>query len=45
MMTRRQFLKAAGIGGLSLMAPPLLWKNEVQAAVEFFQSSLFHVRV
>lgn len=33
MMTRRQFLKAAGIGGLSLMAPPLLWKNEVQAAL------------
>ena len=33
MMTRRQFLKAAGIGGLSLMAPPLLWKNQVQAAL------------
>ncbi|MGD9053652.1 MAG: twin-arginine translocation signal domain-containing protein, partial [Desulfobacterales bacterium] len=33
MMTRRQFLKAAGIGGLSLMAPPLLWKNEVQASL------------
>jgi hypothetical protein len=33
MITRRQFLKAAGIGGLYLMAPPLVWKKEVQAAL------------
>ena len=33
MMTRRQFLKAAGIGGLSLTMPPMVWKNEVQAAL------------
>ncbi|MGD8963354.1 MAG: DUF1501 domain-containing protein [Desulfobacterales bacterium] len=33
MMTRRQFLKVAGIGGLSLTMPPMVWKNEVQAAL------------
>jgi hypothetical protein len=33
MITRRQFLKAAGIGGLSLALPPMVWKNEVQAAL------------
>ncbi|MGD8992235.1 MAG: DUF1501 domain-containing protein [Desulfobacterales bacterium] len=33
MMTRRQFLKVAGIGGLSLTVPPMVWKNEVQAAL------------
>lgn len=33
MFTRRQFLKAAGIGGLSLALPPMVWRNEVQAAL------------
>ena len=33
MITRRQFLKVAGIGGLSLALPPMVWKNEVQAAL------------
>ncbi len=33
MITRRQFLKAAGIGSLSLVTPPLVWKKEVQAAL------------
>ena len=33
MITRRQFLKAAGIGSLSLVAAPLVWKKEVQAAL------------
>jgi hypothetical protein len=33
MITRRQFLKVVGIGGLSLALPPMVWKNEVQAAL------------
>ena len=33
MMTRRQFLKAAGFGGLSLALPSFIWKQEVQAAL------------
>ena len=33
MMTRRQFLTAAGIGGLSLTLPPMVWKNEARAAL------------
>jgi hypothetical protein len=32
-MNRRQFLKTAGICGLSLAMPPLIWKQEVQAAL------------
>jgi hypothetical protein len=33
MITRRQFLKTAGICGLSLALPPFIWKQEVQAAL------------
>ncbi len=33
MFTRRQFLKTAGIGGLSLALPPMVWKKEVRAAL------------
>jgi hypothetical protein len=33
MVTRRQFLKTAGICGLSLGLPSLIWKKEVQAAL------------
>ena len=33
MMNRRQFLKAAGIGGLSLALPPFMWKQNAFAAL------------
>jgi hypothetical protein len=33
MITRRQFLKTAGICGLSLALPPFIWKQQVQAAL------------
>ena len=33
MITRRQFLKTAGICGLSLALPPFIWKEQVQAAL------------
>ena len=33
MTTRRQFLKTAGICGLSLTLPPFIWKQQVQAAL------------
>ena len=33
MINRRQFLKTAGICGLSLALPPFIWKQEAQAAL------------
>lgn len=33
MITRRQLLKSAGIGGLSLTLPAFIWKQPVQAAL------------